>query len=95
MSFTEVVFRKERDNQVVALFPYEVENKPKGLISCYAHLGQHSTADYRGVVNESKPANELEYKSLYNELISIGYKLNVVKKANGKKIALAFRTARS
>lgn len=50
-----------------------------GNILCYAHIGQHSEADY-GYYLRGKQATPSEYKELKAELESIGYDIKVVKK---------------
>lgn len=75
---TLVVFRRwpEKDGgDVIALFP-EIEDRWP-YCSSYQHIGQHGGADYRGVVDATKPAKPAEYKSLQSELRSIGYNLKI------------------
>ncbi len=76
---TDVIFRKEKDNTIVAIFPYLIYNK-SGLVDCYAHLGQHSGCDYNHMVNTTKLANEAEYVDLKKELEDYGYKFRVIRK---------------
>ena len=82
---TKVIFKKvvyapnEADEQapteIVAIFVDERENN--NCLSCYAHLGQHSTI-HESYLNDSKDATYEEYIDLYNELVnSVGYKLSV------------------
>lgn len=73
---TRVVFRKYKDGDIIALFP----KRGDYMCESYMHIGQHSMADYPQVIRMTKPANESEYKELYNELVSIGYDDLVVKK---------------
>ena len=82
---TEVVFRKFKDGNVIALFPYNVENY-KGDIASYMHVGQHSAADYIHVLYQTELIiNPEEYKELKNELENIGYNLKVIRKRNYDK----------
>lgn len=77
---TEVVFRKFKDGQVIALFPYNPQNL-MGNVGSYMHLGQHSDADYNHVISITKLATEEEYKDLKNELEnSVGYNLKVIRR---------------
>jgi hypothetical protein len=76
---------------VIALFPTILETNHQNYyswrptsespypISClsYEHIGQHGGADYDGIMSESRPATEAEYKDLFEELESIGYNLKV------------------
>ena len=76
---TKAIFRKFKDGDILALFPYEI-NKFNGFVNSYMHLGQHSEADYSGCIQITKPATKEEYQDLFEELESIGYNLNVIKK---------------
>ena len=71
-----VAFRVIR-GEVEAFLPDVDVNR--GMIMCYAHIGQHSEAslDY---YREGRPATPKEYASLKRELTGIGYKLQVVKR---------------
>lgn len=70
---TKVIFRMENGHPV-AFFPEEKYNDE--FIWCYAHVGQHSGAckDY---MDELQPATPEEYQDLLDELISIGYDVEV------------------
>lgn len=72
---TVVIFRKDPDGTVFALFP-ELPGSP-GLCMCYQHVGQHSHADFKGSMSDSVPASPEEYRALRKELESIGYSLIV------------------
>ena len=64
---TIVVFRAYKAGDVLALFP-EIQGDTNGhFCSCYAHVGQHSAADYnayRRVVADFTDANGLAYIDL-------------------------------
>ena len=81
----KVIFRKERHaDEVIAFFP-ETYNYKDGTFMCYAHNGQHSTAEltyYRTTI-KAKPE---EYKELEKELMELcGYKLEIKQKFIGKE----------
>jgi antitoxin component YwqK of YwqJK toxin-antitoxin module len=80
---TKVIFRKDKKaNEIMAFFP---ETMQHGMLDCYAHIGQHSTADIQYYWS-TKPAGETEYKKLHQELISIGYDdLKICKKITYRK----------
>tara|TARA_B110000503_G_C6810497_1_gene274815 strand:+ start:155 stop:451 length:297 start_codon:yes stop_codon:yes gene_type:complete len=81
---TEVIFRFDKEYGVYALFPYEIDTYT--TVSSYAHVGQHSGANYQHCINTSRPATEVEYKDLFNELENyVGYNLKVVKKMSYQK----------
>ena len=63
---------------VFAFFP-ELKNNNKNTFSCYAHIGQHSVCslEYASNCEEASPE---QYKELMQELESIGYNLEIVKK---------------
>ncbi len=85
---TDVIFRKAKeDNQIEAFFPYDIANM-KGNITCYAHLGQHSSACYDYLLFRTIPAKEFEFNDLKKELESIGYNLNIIKKRNYTKFII-------
>ena len=80
---TEVIFRKFK-GEILALFPHIIWDY-SGDVTCYAHLGQHGSADYKYVISNSKPINKPEGRGLYSELESIGYNLKPVKRQNYNK----------
>jgi hypothetical protein len=77
---TKVVFRKFQ-GEVVALFPEEAATLNPILCTCYAHMGQHSAADYYGVLTSSKPATDAEAADLKAELESLGYNFKVYRRS--------------
>ena len=82
---TEVIFRRfPEDNEIIALFPYELYNNRGGIMS-YMHTGQHGEAEYSACFKNAVPAKENEYKGLKSELESLGYNLKVVKRRNYKR----------
>jgi len=94
---TDIVFRvdtsKDFKGTVFALFPHEVSTLD-GLVNCYQHVGQHSSADYNHCINTSKLATAEEYADLKKEMESIGYKINVVKKRNYDKYLQSYKSVR-
>jgi hypothetical protein len=86
----DVMFRTEKEGNVLAYFPYEIHN---GYVAtCYAHIGQHSACDHEYIIKETKPC--LEFKELKIELESIGYELNIIKKRNYNKFINAVNAAK-
>ena len=79
----DVMFRKFQ-GEILAIFPHTKHHT--GFVLCYAHFGQHSEADYYGVVYNSRPAKEEEYQDLKKELEIIGYSLKIVNRRNLKKV---------
>jgi hypothetical protein len=77
---TKVVFRKFQ-GEIIALFPEEAFTLDPVLCSSYAHVGQHSAADYYGVLTSSKPATDAEAADLKAELESLGYNLKVYRRS--------------
>lgn len=75
---TKVIFRI-KENEVFALFPYDIFNS--GLVASYAHIGQHSSADYSHCIRTSKAATPEQYSELKAELEGLGYELKVISKA--------------
>ncbi len=75
----KVVFRKDRDGTVFALFPYEAADD-QGHCTCFQHVGQHSAADYAGCIATSVPATTKEYAPLKRELEGRGYEVTVIRR---------------
>ena len=75
---TEVVFRrwKKVPKSVIALFPYEIEVDSHCM--SYEHIGQHSAADYAGVIDQTIPAEGDDVDELTRELLEIGYNLKPI-----------------
>jgi hypothetical protein len=75
----KVIFRKFKNGEIIALFPeLPGSNKPSECLS-YLHIGQHGSASIF-LYTDCKLAKPEEYEELYNELIAIGYKLQIVKR---------------
>ena len=81
---TDVVFRKWKKS-IIALFPYVFNDYNCTECMSYMHIGQHSGANYDGIIKNSYPATQHEYIPLKKELENIGYNLNVIKKLNYRK----------
>jgi hypothetical protein len=82
---THVIFRRFKEGDIIALFPYDKYDIAGLYCGSYMHIGQHSGADYTGLVQITKPAKESEYNDLKKELEGIGYNLKVIKKRIYKK----------
>ena len=80
---TAVIFRRFKNGEIIALFPYETT---RYQTPDYMHIGQHGYCDYNQVVRISKLAKPEEYENLKSELESIGYNLKVMQKANYNKM---------
>jgi hypothetical protein len=89
--YTEIVFRKFSNGEVIALMPYQISTGR--YITSYVHVGQHGDADYNAVINNTKAATEEEYYALKCELESIGYRIQVITKKNNRKFLQAYREA--
>ena len=70
---TKVIFRKWPGGDVIALFPDIPADIDGRYCMSYQHFGQHGGADYAGVMTRTLPAGLDEYRSLFMELVSIGY----------------------
>lgn len=93
---TDVIFRvdtlKEYKGTVFALLPHEV-NTYKGDVTCYQHVGQHSSADYNHCIRTSRLATPKECNDLKCEMESLGYNFNVIKKQNHDKYLRSYKKA--
>ena len=79
---TRVIFKISRWNECVAFLldcPANI-----GFVLSYAHIGQHSDASM-GFFNECTLATEEQYKDLYEELSSIGYRLYLRSRWTGSR----------
>ena len=68
MDKVKVIFRKNKNNDVIAFFPEARVNY--GNIMSYMHTGQHSEASYEFYLTTRK-ANKNEYTDLFAELRNI------------------------
>ena len=93
MNKIDVIFRKWKDGSILALFPHSIDTY-EGNVSSYEHVGQHSSADYGHCIYNTKLAKEHEYKPLKQELESIGYDLNVIKRQNYDKFLIGLNETR-
>ena len=75
---TKVIFRKFKNGDVIALFPEDPAYKH--YITCYEHFGQHGSADYYVVRDQTKLASPDEYAELKDELETIGYDVIVYRR---------------
>jgi hypothetical protein len=70
------VYFKIFKGEIIALFPHYLHNERlygNSLITCYAHIGQHSPAS-RSLIR-CKNAGNGDYEALKNELINRGYNI--------------------
>lgn len=81
---TDVIFRKEKDGNVIAVFPYVIYDNI-GNVSCYSHIGQHSSMTWEYFFITKPCRNKHDFIDLYDELVSLGYNLNVIQKRHIKK----------
>ena len=65
----------EYNDDLFAYFPFEESSQ--GYKTAYSHLGQHSACHHK-YAEESREATMLEYLDLFNELQSIGYRLELI-----------------
>lgn len=71
-----VVFRRWRDcGDVIALFPALPADLYGEYCDAYEHVGQHSGADYFGVIQQTTPCSSEQSADLATELRRIGYVL--------------------
>jgi hypothetical protein len=85
---TEVQFRKFKDGEIIAVFPYEIADF-KGNVMSYQHIGQHGGAAWH--INQfTQPAKQSEYHELYKELENLGYNLKVIKRRSHAKYLKSF-----
>lgn len=88
---TKVIFRYW-NGDVIALFPELPGDMNPETCMSYMHVGQHSAADYGHIIDQTKPAKPEQYAELAQELESIGYKLEIKKRANWQTHAKRYNT---
>lgn len=77
---TTVIFKKDRKTkEIIAFMPYIFWNFG-GDFTCYAHIGQHGACSFAYYSKNCVNATPTEYESLKQELLSIGYDLDIKKK---------------
>ena len=80
---TRVVFRRFKEGETIALFPYMPGNAHGNAVTSYMHTGQHAAADYAGVIAVTRPATGEECQELLAELTSVGYdNLHILRRQN-------------
>lgn len=69
-NFLYVLFRKDKDGEITAVFPTELGGSQYMDMTCYSHVGQHSSCD-DGWYGSTVPAALAEYADLLTELRQI------------------------
>lgn len=87
---TKVIFRKFKDGEIIAIFPYEISNYDPKLCLSYMSIGQHGSCDPHICRDgTTRPASPEEWTSLFDELVSMGYDdLRVIRKVPRNAINL-------
>jgi len=68
---------EEYTREVFAFFPDEQFTNESFMRTSYSHIGQHSACHIK-YAKESREATKDEYESLMNELVDIGYELEIL-----------------
>ena len=102
----DVMFRKytDKSGEILAVFPYEMHDLLGRFVTCYAHIGQHGSAQMSHVLSKTRPAKPNEYAELHNELKGIYerplhkedavYTLRIIKRRSYKHVQAAIEKAR-
>jgi hypothetical protein len=77
---TAVIFRKDKDGEIFALFPELPGTNESHTCQSYQHIGQHGSADYTHCIRATSPAKLEEYNELHKELTRIGYRLQTFRR---------------
>lgn len=74
-----MIFRVWRGDPAttLALFPELPANREPYCCLSFEHIGQHGAADYRLVLQKTRPARPQEYAELKQELEGRGYRLKI------------------
>jgi hypothetical protein len=76
---TDVIFRKFKEGDIIAMFPAEPGTNDIGTCMSYQHIGQHGNCQ-TDIISVTKLATDEERADLKAELESIGYNLREMKK---------------
>ena len=76
---TKVIFRQWPSGEVIALFPELAADMVGNLCMSYQRVGQHGSALPFHVIKETEMVRMIsgETKDLFDELVSLGYDLDV------------------
>jgi hypothetical protein len=66
-----VLFRKDDEGTVTAFFPTLPGSSNGGDMTCYTHVGQHSSCSYEWMYRHTKLAQPGEYANLLAEITQI------------------------
>lgn len=83
---TKVIFRKwnksvDKNQGIIAIFPEEIGTMSSITCNSWEWVGEHGACDPTGVIKNSKPATESEYKEVKNFLENhYGYNLEVIQR---------------
>jgi len=78
---TKVIFRVFKDGgDVIAIFPEDPATLDPYTCNSYQHLGQHGACNPTGLIAVTTAAKPEQYQDLKEELESIGYDLEVIKR---------------
>ena len=87
MCITKVIFRKDKEGDVIAFFPEEgYRYDAPHLIMSYQNIGQHGGASIYYYYKDTVPAAPEEYADLLSELTRMGYNLKVCKRMTRQMI---------
>ena len=78
-----VIFRTYADGQIIALWPYVLENAT--MCQSYQQVGQHAPADYTGTIRSTRPATPEQYRPLESELKRLGYWFSVDQRRSARQ----------
>ena len=71
METLRVIFRREKNGDILAVFPDEPGRYDPATCMCYAHIGQHGCVHMDYVLRNTKPALAGSYDTLLRELQGI------------------------
>lgn len=80
---TKVIFRKwpkKEGGGIIAIFPEEIGDMSPYTCKMYEHVDQHGSGDPQLVIQGTTLATPVEYADLEEELESMEYTLQVIKK---------------
>lgn len=80
MAATKMIFRvfNAHPRDVIAFIPDASANR--GYVGSYMHVGQHSEADYHGLLSRTRPATKQDRAPLVRELRGIYGPIRIIRK---------------
>ena len=84
IDYVPIIFRVDKNNNVFAIFPTIPGTSDASTSTIYDQSGGHTSGDVFMCIRTSRPASLEQYQQMYEHLLSIGYKIRIVKRCSNK-----------